>query len=250
MDKKKKQHLYEIAVRCFRNTADQDYIHARLAYENNLIPQFLWSSLHCLEKYSKCMMVANGNDVRKPNHKINFWINRFEESVGLSINLSTDVKDFIKRLDETAKYRYMTVSSYSVGKDIYFLDKAVHEIRRYCQQFSFDEEERKSQILELSKKDPESYNNQRISLDDGHLERILTGKDSNGNYDHLARNALIHRNVFFSPKDSPTAPCRNYLIFYNSPFFSNPELFKLARKYIYIENIVETAYNSEFGLPD
>ena len=209
MDEKKRQGLYRIAVQCFRDTADQDYIHARLAYENNLIPQFLWSSLHCLEKYSKCMLVANGNEVKNSGHKIEPLISKFEEDAGVSINLSADVKDFIERLDETAKYRYMTVSNESNGRDIYLLDKAVHEIRRYCKQFSFNEEERKSQILELSIKNPESYN-QRISLVDGHLERILTEKDSNGNY-HRARKALVYRNAFFSLKRRSTVSVRNYI---------------------------------------
>ena len=244
MDSKKSQDLYRIAIQCFRDTADQDYIHARLAYQNRLIPQFLWSSLHCLEKYSKCMLVANAINVRNLNHSINPAINMFEEYAGLSVNLSTDVKDFIKRLDETAKFRYMTVSSLSTGRDIFFLDKAVHELRCYCQQFSFDNEERKSQISELANRNGEKNikDIQRISLDGGVLEKILNDKK------HPARKALIYQNVFFNTKKRSTVSIKPSLTAHNSIFFENPELFELAKGYIKIEYEVKKAFESEFGL--
>ena len=245
MDENEKQGLYRIAVQCFRDTADQDYIHARLAYQNKLTPQFLWSSLHCLEKYSKCMLVANGKEVINSGHKINPLITKFEEWFGLSLNLSTDVKDFIKRLDETAKYRYMSVSNVSKGSDIVLLDKSVHEIRRYCQQFSFDKEERKSQILDLGNKNSENEikSIQRIRLNGGVLERILNNKE------HPARKALIYQNAFFSTRKRSTISIRQNITAYNSVFFENPELFKLAKDYIRIEGEVCKAYSNEFNLP-
>ena len=244
MNEKKRADLYRLAIQCFRDTADQDYIHARLAYQNKLIPQFLWSSLHCLEKYSKCMLVANGHEVINSGHKISPLINKFEEDAGLSIDLSADVKDFIKRLDETAKYRYMTVSNVSKGYDLFLLDKSVHEIRRYCQQFSFEKEERKSQILELANKNIEGKikDIQRIRLDGGILEGILKDKK------HPARKALIYQNAFFSTRNRSTISIKKSITAYNSVFFQNPELFELAKQYIRIEHEVKKAYESEFGL--
>ena len=120
MDVNKKQGLYRIAVQCFRDTADQDYIHARLAYQNKLTPQFLWSSLHCLEKYSKCILVANGFSTKDFGHVINPAINWFEEKTGLNLNLSADVRKFNEGL-ELARYRYMSVSNVSKGSDIVLL---------------------------------------------------------------------------------------------------------------------------------
>ena len=46
------------AIRAFRNTADKDYIHARMAYKARLLPQFHWSSLHALEKYAKFLLAS------------------------------------------------------------------------------------------------------------------------------------------------------------------------------------------------
>lgn len=244
-DAKKMQNLYRIAIRCFRDTADQDYIHARLAYQNNLIPQFLWSSLHCLEKYTKCMLVANDIPAKGFGHVINPAIDLFEVEKGLSLNLSADVKRFNESL-ELAKYRYITVSNMSKGTDILLLDKAVHEVRRYCQQFSNDKEERKLQIAELADKNGESEikHIRRISLEGGILERILDDKE------HPARKALIYQNAFFSARRRAKISIKNGLVAYNSVFFQDPELFQLARHYIHIEREVRNAYKDEFGLPN
>ena len=244
MDENEKQGLYRIAVQCFRDTADQDYIHARLAYQNKLTPQFLWSSLHCLEKYSKCILVANGFSTKDFGHVINPAINWFEEKTGLNLNLSADVRKFNEGL-ELARYRYMSVSNVSKGSDIVLLDKSVHEIRRYCQQFSFDKEERKSQILDLGNKNSENEikSIQRIRLNGGVLERILNNKE------HPARKALIYQNAFFSTRKRSTISIRQNITAYNSVFFENPELFKLAKYYIRIEGEVCKAYSNEFNLP-
>ena len=49
------QKVNSFALRAFRDTADRDYIHARMAYRADLFPQFHWSALHALEKYAKCI---------------------------------------------------------------------------------------------------------------------------------------------------------------------------------------------------
>lgn len=41
--------INDFAIRSFRDTADKDYIAARMAYRARLIQPFLWSALHCLE---------------------------------------------------------------------------------------------------------------------------------------------------------------------------------------------------------
>ncbi|PNK61099.1 hypothetical protein [Psychrobacter sp. FDAARGOS_221] len=244
-DAKTRQNLYRIAVQCFRNPADQDYIHARLAYQNNLIQQFLWSSLHCLEKYTKCILVANGISAKDFGHVINPAIDLFEEKESLSLNLSVDVRKFNEDL-ELARYRYITVSNISKGSDILLLDKAVHEIRWYCQQFSSNKEDRKPQILELADKNGEAEikNIERISLNGGVLESILNDKK------HPARKALIYQNAFFSTRKRSTVSINKSITAYNSVFFENPDLFQLAEGYIRIEKEVKRAYKDKFGLPN
>lgn len=49
----RRRFIIDVALRCFRDNADREYAHARLAYKALLGNQFLWSALHCLEKYAK-----------------------------------------------------------------------------------------------------------------------------------------------------------------------------------------------------
>ena len=46
-------HLNEIAIYCFRNIADSDYISARTLFRYELIHQAYWCSLQAIEKYLK-----------------------------------------------------------------------------------------------------------------------------------------------------------------------------------------------------
>lgn len=62
------QKVNSFALRAFRDTADRDYIHARMAYRADLLPQFHWSSLHSLEKYAKCIAILVR--IPKPNSPI------------------------------------------------------------------------------------------------------------------------------------------------------------------------------------
>jgi hypothetical protein len=55
----KRAYFIRVALDCYRDNADRDYAHARLAYQALLGNQFLWSSLHCLEKYAKCICLLN-----------------------------------------------------------------------------------------------------------------------------------------------------------------------------------------------
>jgi hypothetical protein len=50
--------INDFAIRCFRNTADADYLLGRAAFRYNLVPQALWASLQTIEKYLKCIPAA------------------------------------------------------------------------------------------------------------------------------------------------------------------------------------------------
>ena len=54
-------YLNDFATRSFRDMADMDYIAARSAYRLELYPQFMWSGLQAIEKYSResCFSIAS-----------------------------------------------------------------------------------------------------------------------------------------------------------------------------------------------
>jgi hypothetical protein len=102
--------INDFAIRSFRTTADRDYIHARLAYRAELLPQFLWSSLHALEKYPKCILLLNRIDGRGIKHEITPALKRIAEQGKFKVKLSNQSESFIKDLESGARFRYCEVS--------------------------------------------------------------------------------------------------------------------------------------------
>lgn len=81
--------LNSFAIRSFRYTADRDYVHARLAYRAQLVPQFLWSSLHCLEKYAKGTLLLNRIEARSARHTVTPLLKVFNDQAKFQIVLSS-----------------------------------------------------------------------------------------------------------------------------------------------------------------
>ncbi|MGX8219359.1 hypothetical protein ACWS81_01015 [Psychrobacter celer] len=234
--------LNHLAIRCFRDIADQDYIHARLAHKYRLSTQFLWSSLHCLEKYAKSILLQNRINGRKIGHEVTPALYRFETYTEYNMNLSEDVTGFIKRLEERARFRYLETGNIFLDTDILLLDKSVHQVRRYCQQFSFEKHERNKQISELAlllNYEKKIKDITKINLDHGLLEEIIEDKK------HPSRQPLIYQNAFFSARKRKTISIKKGFNAFNSPFQSDPKLVELANQYIHIPKEIFLAYKED-----
>ena len=239
MGKDTNNRLNHLAIRCFKDIADQDYIHARLAHHHKLSTQFLWSSLHCLEKYVKSILLQNKIDGRKIRHEITPAIYKFECYTECSLNLSEDVINFIKRLEERARFRYLETGNTFFDTDILLLDKSVHQIRRYCQQFSFNKNERKLQVMELGLLLDQEYKIRdvtKIELAGGVLEEIIQKKK------HPSRQPLIYQNAFFRGRKRNKISIQKGFNAFNSPFQNDPSLVDLANQYIFIPKEIMHAY--------
>ena len=104
------QKVNSFALRAFRDTADRDYIHARMAYRADLFPQFHWSALQALEKYAKCIAILVR--VPKPKRAIKHEVERSIELISVKVDfaLSEQTRKFIKRLEDLgARFRYFEV---------------------------------------------------------------------------------------------------------------------------------------------
>lgn len=87
-------------ARALRDSADKDYISARMTYKAGLLPQFQWSALHALEKYGKCILLLNRIPQPKKDkigHEVNKSLNLIP--VELRINLSNSTTRFINKLE-------------------------------------------------------------------------------------------------------------------------------------------------------
>ena len=235
------RYINDFARRCFRDTADRDYIHARLAYHARLVPQFLWSSLHCLEKYVKGILLMNRIEEKNLRHKVFPGIKKLRKLTTLPMETTAVTDEFIKRLDQTAQYRYFEVSWSHYKCDLARLDRAVWEIRRYCQilEYKFDENEKKVEMLEENIKRVKSLTSRTIAntrISGGWLEKVLDDKN------HSARSALVKQNLYYSNSTRKSVKMENYFIAENAPLYLKPELIQEIKKYIFLPKDVINAY--------
>jgi hypothetical protein len=235
--------LNDFAIRCYRDTADREYIHARSAYRLRLVPNFLWSSLHALEKYIKCVLLLNRVKAHKIKHEISKGIDLLNKNGPFEIHLSKSTVEFIKFLERGAEFRYFEVSLGNRSLDLLDLDRSVSEIRRYCQVLNHDIE------VQGLKKNILKENLQRIEqntpgqdgflpLTGGLLEKTLKDKKN------PAREMLVWSNLFFYERKRKTVRMPNYSEFANAPMSMYPEVIDEAEKYVYIPKRVVNAYKN------
>ena len=79
----------------FRDTADRDYISARLAYRHRLEQPFLWSALHSIEKYLKAILLYNGESAQKLSHDILKAYQRVLTIPNIPFDFPPDIEKFI-----------------------------------------------------------------------------------------------------------------------------------------------------------
>lgn len=224
----------DFAIRSFRETADKDYIAARMAYRARLIQPFLWSALHCLEKYVKGILVLNRVKAHK-GHSVLPGVERMKQHGKFELDLSDDTVKFIKKLEDYgAEYRYYEVSYDIHPFDILRFDRAVWELRRYCQPLDHDIVDRNGKTVNLLTHELDRVHRAKAKHEKGTcvmggiLEEIIEKKD------HPARQALIWNNLFFGPSRRKGVKMRPDWEAGNSPFFLHPEIIDEVVKYVHI----------------
>lgn len=232
--------INDFAFRCFRNTADRDYIHARLAYRANLYPQFLWSSLHCLEKYVKCILLLCRIEARNIKHEVTPGLSKIEKIGGFKVCISQGTLKFIERLEETARFRYLETSWYADEGEIVKLDRAVYQIRRYCRNLYIDPENVPNSGLDLDLIDNlskiDERNDRYTCLNGGLLENIISNKSS------PSRPPLVWKNICFGTSQRKRIALPDLLMFENAPLHLNPRMIDEVSKYVFLPKEVKVAY--------
>lgn len=235
------QKVNSFALRAFRDTADRDYIHARLAYRAELFPQFHWSALHALEKYAKCIAILVR--VPKPKSAVRHEVERSLVLISekLEVVLSEQTKKFIKRLEEFgARFRYLEVSWFIKDCELALLDRAVWELRRFCNaelyeysgnQFVSISQDKYEQVISSDK--PGEIN---TLISDGFLESTLKNKSSR------ARPDLVWCNLYYSSSKRRKVNMKISVMAENSPFFTFPEIIDEVSKYTIVPKEICDAY--------
>jgi HEPN domain-containing protein len=225
-------HLDNFACRCFRDTADGDYISARIAYRADLIQQALWASQQTLEKYIKCILLLRRVAWTKSSHSLLKPLQEIEKT--LPMDLSPETRRFIEHIEIDGPDRYLTYPYAVNGDEIIRLDRAVWEIRRYCIFYSRFKRPRGAEleranmknISESTKRPPQAY---RPFDDSGLLDSILDGRKK-----HPARPFLIWNNLCFGNSRRKTVNVIGPFQSVNSPIALYPEILEEVAKYVYL----------------
>lgn len=234
--------LNEFAIRCFRDTADYDYVAARMAHRADLYPQFLWSGLQAIEKYLKCILLLNRIEAKKVRHSLARGIIRIEERAPFTLRLSTETRELIDYLDMFGRFRYFETMYHYSGDELMKLDRAVWEIRRYCRPLNVSMDrpdgtrqsslESNLRAIEIAEHQPP----QRFRVYGGRLEIITSTKK------HPARPALVWKNLFYGSAVRYQVEIRQASGFSNSPLAMRPEIVDEVLKYVFLPKEIVAAF--------
>lgn len=237
--------LNSFAISSFRDTADFDYITARMAYRSRLIQPFLWSSLQVLEKYLKCILVLNRVNAKKLGHDIGQALKRVNDELPFQLNLRDQTLEFIKHIDTYGRFRYLETPFYVLPYEIFRLDWAVWDIRRYCQVLNYDIEitgqpTRNMLAFELERIEVASLAApQKFKISGGALERIIETRN------HPARSALLWQSATFGGRTRSKIRLQSFEQAVNSPLSLHPEMLDYALKFVQLQDDVKTSYREQ-----
>jgi hypothetical protein len=238
--------LNSFALRSFRDQADRDYIHARLAYKHKLVPQFLWSSLHCLEKYAKGVLLLNRIPAHRVKYEVSGALALISKQARFQVQLSEQTISFIERLESGAEFRYFEVSYFNEEYDIVRLDRAVAEFRRYCQVLDWKVETPTGlhdllpgSVERIQRAFTERHRD--TCIENGLLEQVLKKSD------HPARTALVWKNLYFGGSQRRTVKLHGWIEAGNAPLYLHPEILDDVLKYVFMPKRVEQAWRQELA---
>lgn len=187
----------QFAIRCFRDTADGDYIAARLAMKSRLYSQYLTAAEQAVEKYLKCILMLNRHDTRQLSHRIGPALDRVRAALSIKMDLTEVEQEVFDNLVDWDFDRYL-VKSYHV-KDVHLggLDLLVWRLRQYCEPLDvvhYADEPSKELLREnvLSIEARSVREPKAGRLPQGVLEKVL------GDKRHPARPGLVWRNLRYN----------------------------------------------------
>ena len=237
------QKVNYFAVSAFRDTADKDYIHARQAYRAGLFSQFYWSALHSLEKYAKCIMILTRTS--KGKEGIKHEVNKSLELISckIKIPLTSHTKAFIDTLENNgARFRYFESSWHVLGGELAEFDRAVWELRRYCNPALYNYSDKEFVSIRADRINSIINHEQRTKentyIQNGFLEKTIEDKES------WARPYLVWGNFFYPNHFRNKVKMRPVMHAENSPFFLFPEIIDEVSKFVFVPKEVRDGYSN------
>ena len=234
--------INNFALRSFRETADKDYITARMAYRGRLIQPYRWSALHCLEKYVKGILLLNRVPAKNLKHRVLQGIEILKQHGKFELDISDTTTDFIKKLEDNGANDRYYLASYSIEPfDVTQLDRAVWELRRYCKPLGYGSTALSGKTMNLLTKELDRIHEEKelhekgTCISGGFLETVVETKD------HPAREALIWNNLYFGLSRRKAVRMKPDWEAGNSPLLLHPEILDEIEKYVTIPKDIAQA---------
>ena len=233
--------LNDFAIRCFRDTADGDYVHARLAFRARLAQQFLWSSLHCLEKYAKGVLLLNRIPCKHVRHEVTPSLKLLRDHGKFEVEFTPAVQNFVEHLESMAPFRYYEASYTFEHLDLVRLDCAVWELRRYCQPLDYSIEVSGEEVGQLEAnlcriRADAAADKKNTSIEAGWLENVIATND------HPSRPGLLWQNLYFGRSRRKRVRLPNVWQGGNAPLWLRPNILDEVLKYVHLPKHVIEAY--------
>src|SRR5207248_59460 len=123
-------------VKDLRDTADRDYVAARIGNRLGLYQSSSWSGLQAIEKYLKAILLYSNRSVKRyRSHDLPELLKGVKRLPILGFTLPGDCETFVEYLNDQGANRYSDVPVYVEGLELFKLDRLVWHVRRYCQDF-------------------------------------------------------------------------------------------------------------------
>lgn len=216
-----------VATRCFRDTGDDDYIAARMAYRVRNVYPFLWSSLQAIEKYLKCVLILNNITTHKLGHDIRAALERINQQAPFKITLTPPEQEVFDHIADYGPDRYLIYSYFIYDRELLKLDLLVWHIRQYCRVLNLDHtmpSGEKKNLLQLHLNEIQRNRTEKGRpvkcghVHGGKLEKILAKKND------PARPALIWKNMRYSSRQRGGVWLTNHSSAVNAPLWLDPDL--------------------------
>jgi len=224
--------------RCFRDTADHDYIADRTCYRYRLDQQFLWASLQAIEKYLKAILLYNKINTSDLNHSVKKAYERVLAIPDIDFDFTEEVTKFIEYIDDKGENRYFEFPFYLKGDELFMLDRTIWHIRRYCYYMKTTIKDQNGTEIDLfpheikkAQKDYYFSNPHKYYIIGGLLESILKDKKN------PARKSLVWKNPCFCQRKRKTIkdfPAR--FSAGNPTHIHHPEVIQELKNYVKFSN--------------
>lgn len=233
----------DVAIRCFRDIGDGDYIAARFAIRARLGSQFLWSAEQAVEKYLKCILMLNRINTKDLSHNIRNALNRVNTELPFRINLTAQEQHIFDHLVQWDSDRYLVESFHLLDEELADLDMLVWKLRQYCEPLNvvhYADTPCEKVLLENIKRIEGALGGAAIHgrIGGGMLEKILA------NTDHPAHETLTWNNCRYNTEGIESISFQIGLQAVNAPLYIYPEVANAASKWMKIEGRFIDACNA------